>query len=70
MLLHRRQHGSQRPKKPIRVTLEPNFTGPGGSNRLTFKTERGEYLMFEPEDEAEMRQLLSEAHITHHNTKD
>ncbi|WP_062120234.1 hypothetical protein [Aureimonas sp. AU40] len=70
MELTRRQHGSQRAKRPMKVTLEPNFTGQGGTKRLTFKTESGEYLMFEPESDAEMRELLSEVHIVHHNFRE
>ena len=67
MLLHRRRHGSQRAKAPLRLTIQPNITGDA---ELTLKGDDGIWYVLEPESEAEMKQLLSEAHIIHHNWRD
>ena len=66
MLLHRRKHGSQRPMAPIKLTLQPNI----GEPEMTFRDQDGTWYRLVPENEAEMKQLLSEAHIIHHNWKE
>lgn len=55
-----RKFGSQRPSKPKTVEIEPNWGGQGGSQNLTLKTEDG-WMTFQPESEAEVRQLMSAA---------
>jgi hypothetical protein len=67
MLLHRRKHGSQRAKAPVKLTIQPNVSGDAD---ITFRDEEGTWYRLEPENEAEMKQLLSEAHIIHHNWRD
>lgn len=71
MILRKRKHGSQRMSKPIKLTfLSYNTAGQGGVPYMTLVSEDQQYYMFEPENEAEARVLLSEAHIVFANMKD
>lgn len=67
MRLQRRKHGSQRAKAPIKLKLHPNFVGSGGDATITFKGEDGVWYTLEPETEADVKALLSQVHIVHHN---
>ena len=49
---------------PIQLTLQPNV---GGEPNLTFRDEDGTWYVLQPETHEEMKKLLSEAHILHHN---
>lgn len=64
MILITRRRGSRRASSPVRVAIERNVSGDG---MLTLLYEDGTYMMLEPETEEEMKLLLSEAHIIHHN---
>lgn len=67
MLLHRRKHGSQRRMAPIKLEVMPNASG---DPDITFKGGDGIWYVLTPESHAEMKLLLSEAHIVHHNWPD
>lgn len=64
MLLRSRKHRSQREKAPVRMTFWPNADG---APHITLRDDEGTWYMLEPENEDEMKRLLSEAHIIHHN---
>lgn len=63
MLLYRRKHGSQRPMAPVKLEVFRADDNPD----ITFKGSDGVYYSIIPEDMAEVKLLLSEAHIVHHN---
>lgn len=65
MILHRRRHGSQRSLKPIK--LEPHRIVTADETFLAFKGEDDVWYMIAPESEEEMKTLLSEIHVIHHN---
>ena len=66
MRLHRRKHGSQRPAQPKTATFLANYAGQGGNTELGFKIGE-EYIWFVFESDDEVKELLSQAHIIHHN---
>jgi hypothetical protein len=61
-----RRKGSQRTSKPTKVEFYPNYSGQDGLKDLILVTDQ-EYLTLEFESEEEVKQLLSQAHIIHHN---
>jgi hypothetical protein len=69
MLLQKRKHGSQRAGRSEKITLETNWGGQGGNPYLIFKTEDDVYLTIIPESEEDVKALMSQAHIVHHNFK-
>lgn len=56
--------------KPVFIKFVPNCAGQGGVKHLTFKTDEGRTLTIRFETEEEVKQLLSLAHIIHHNFND
>lgn len=68
MKLRKRKNGSQREGKASDIKFWPNLTGQGGEPHLMFRDqETGEWIWIEFETEEEVRELLSQAHIVHHN---
>lgn len=71
MYMIRRRKGSQRPSEPIPLKFEINFVGQGGFPTMTMYDEAREmYYTLWFDSEAEVRELLSQAHIVHHNFKE
>ena len=66
MQLTIRRKGSQRASKPISVTLYPNYAGQGGPPVLILESDLSYYTL-EPETMDEVKQVMSQAHILHHN---
>lgn len=66
MILHRRKHGSQRAMQSIKVEIWPSGYGDVG---LHLKGADGIWYWLKPETPEEVKALMSEAHITHHNWK-
>ena len=70
--------GSQRSAEPVKVEFFPNYTGQGGQPFLQIEEEgvvgearKGKrYWLLSFESPEEVRQLLSQAHIVHHNFYD
>lgn len=60
------QETKQRPGVPIPVRFEPNLAGQGGGATLTLRT-AAKWIVLHFETEEEVRELLSQAHIIHHN---
>lgn len=67
MKMMKRKEGSQRMSKPVECKLFPNFAGQGGDPQLTLQTTDGDWIWFEFDNADEVRELLSQAHIVHHN---
>jgi hypothetical protein len=65
MLLFRRRNGSQRSFEPIKLELY-RITDERDTS-LTFKGEDGVWYTITPETFEEMKTLLSEVHVIHHN---
>lgn len=70
MQLIKRRHGSQRSYAPLKATFEVNWAGQGGSTELVFRTEDNMYHIIKFDSRAEVRELLSQAHIIEHNYKE
>ncbi len=70
MMLHQRVNGSQRTKAPVKLNFWPNVTGQGGEPHLMFRNEAGDWVWLTFDSEDEVRELLSQAHIIHHNFSD
>lgn len=66
MLLKRRRHGSQRPLAPVKLELLPGSAGIEVP-QIVFKGDDNIWYTLVPETEADVRALMSEAHIVHHN---
>lgn len=66
MKLARRRKGSNREKKMLDIKFQPNCVGLGGYTALIFETET-EYFTLRFESEAEIKELLSQAHIVWYN---
>lgn len=67
MFLVKRKHGSQRASKPVSVKLDPNWSGQGGSRAIHMQTPEGDWISLVPETVEDVRELMSQAHILHHN---
>lgn len=66
--LFRRKNGSQRRGKEQHLSFWPNITGQGGDPHITFRDKTtGEWLWLEFDSRTEVLELLSQAHIVHHN---
>ena len=66
MKLTIRRKNSQRAAAPISVALYPNYSGSGGLPLLILESDQTYYTL-EPETLDEVRQVMSQAHILHHN---
>jgi hypothetical protein len=64
-----RRKSSQRAAAPITVTFYPNFAGQNGLPVLILESEEMYYTL-EPESLDEVKQVMSQAHILHHNFPD
>lgn len=68
MYMLRRRKGSQRSMEPIPLQFEINMAGHGGLPTITmYDAEREMYYTLQFDSETEVRELLSQAHIVHHN---
>lgn len=65
-----RKPGSQRASRPRKLVIEPNWVGEGGYASLIFRTEDDKYLVITPETPEDVKVLMSQAHVIHHNFKD
>lgn len=63
-----RRKGSQRAGKPREVKVEPNFAGQGGLPFMALLID-GVYHCIQPETEAEVSELQSQAAILRHNVR-
>lgn len=70
MRLEHGKKGSQRKMKPIQLTFQPNWGGQGGVPYITMEGDDGKWYMLHFDDEAECREMLSQAHIAFHNICD
>jgi hypothetical protein len=61
-----RHHGSQRPSTTEDMSFKPNFAGQGGNPYLVLRT-GNKYHIIHFETAEEVKELLSQAHIIHHN---
>jgi hypothetical protein len=61
-----RRKNSQRAASPISVAFYPNYSGSGGLPLLVLESDQTYYTL-EPETLDEVRQVMSQAHILHHN---
>lgn len=61
-----RRKNSQRAASPIPVSFYPNYSGSGGLPVLILESD-STYYTLEPETLDEVRQVMSQAHILHHN---
>lgn len=66
MIFERRRKNSQRKRQDVKVKFYPNFAGQNGLAVLTIESD-DEYFTLIPETEEEVKELLSQAHIIHHN---
>jgi hypothetical protein len=66
MKLTIRRKNSQRSAAPILVSFYPNYSGSGGLPLLILESD-STYYTLEPETLDEVRQVMSQAHILHHN---
>ena len=64
MLLLRRNHGSQRAKTPLKLSLFPDGSG---DPVVVLRDDEGNWFTLAPESMEEMRALLSAVHVAHHN---
>lgn len=67
MKMIRRNAGSQRSSSWLECKFFPNVTGSGGQPDLILRTSEGNWITFIFDNEAEVHELLSQAHIIHHN---
>lgn len=65
--MHRRKYGSQRPMKTLKLQFEPNWGGQNGLPYISMIGDDGVYYQLVFETEADMREMLSQAHIAFHN---
>ncbi|MCK9361763.1 hypothetical protein M0Q28_06105 [Patescibacteria group bacterium] len=61
-----RRKNSQRASAPIPVSFYPNYSGQGGLPLLILESDQTYYTL-EPETLDEVRQVMSQVHILHHN---
>lgn len=69
MKILRRSKVTYRSRKGSPATFHPNFSGQGGTCDLVLETP-DEFISLRFESEGEVRELLSQAHIVHHNWRD
>ncbi len=70
MKYYTRVSGSQRTSKAKRITFEENFAGQGGVPHMAFLDEKGVYHFIVPQNEADVKTLLRQAHVLMHHVKD
>lgn len=64
MYMYTRKRGSSRPSARQKIAFEPNSAGQGGNPYLTIREEgTNRYIMIVPESIADVREIMSQAHL-------
>jgi hypothetical protein len=70
MLIERRKYGSHQDMMPISGEGQPNLGGQGGSLSITMLGSDGVRYTPRPETLEDVKGLMYQAHIIHHNFKE